>query len=77
MFTYGDGLADIDINKLIKFHKEKIKKLLLFRAVRPNARFGELLIEENFVNKFSEKPQTKMAGSMVDFLYASLKFLIL
>ena len=58
MFTYGDGLADIDINKLIKFHKEN-QKIVTVSAVRPNARFGELLIEENFVNKFSEKPQTK------------------
>ena len=58
MFTYGDGLADIDINKLIKFHQEN-QKIVTVSAVRPNARFGELLIEENFVNKFSEKPQTK------------------
>lgn len=58
MFTYGDGLADIDINKLIKFHEEN-QKIVTVSAVRPNARFGELLIEDNFVSKFSEKPQTK------------------
>ena len=58
MFTYGDGLADIDINKLIKFHQEN-QKIATVTAVRPNARFGELLIENNLVNHFSEKPQTK------------------
>ena len=39
MFTYGDGLADIDINQLIKFHKEN-HKIVTVSAVRPNARFG-------------------------------------
>ena len=58
MFTYGDGLADIDINKLIKFHQEN-QKIATVTAIRPNARFGELLIENNIVNQFSEKPQTK------------------
>ena len=58
MFTYGDGLADIDINQLIKFHKEN-HKIVTVSAVRPNARFGELLIQDNLVNRFSEKPQNK------------------
>ena len=58
MFTYGDGLADIDINQLIKFHQEN-QKIVTVSAVRPNARFGELIIKDNFVHKFSEKPQTK------------------
>ena len=40
MLTYGDGLSDIDINKLLKFHKNH-KKMVTVTAVRPPARFGE------------------------------------
>ena len=41
MLTYGDGLSDIDLNKLIKFHN-KHKKVVTLTAVHPPARFGEL-----------------------------------
>jgi glucose-1-phosphate cytidylyltransferase len=56
--TYGDGLADIDINKLIKFHF-KNNKVATVTAVRPPARFGELLIDKNKVKKFYEKNQIR------------------
>ena len=57
MLTYGDGLSDIDINKLLKFHKNH-KKMVTVTAVRPTARFGELEINSNnLVKKFEEKPQ--------------------
>ena len=57
MLTYGDGLSDIDINKLLKFHKNH-KKMITVTAVRPTARFGELEINSNnLVKKFEEKPQ--------------------
>jgi len=46
MLTYGDGLSDIDINKLLKFHKNH-KKMVTVTAVRPTARFGELEINSN------------------------------
>jgi len=54
--TYGDGLANIDINDLIKFHKSH-GKMITVTAVRPAARFGELNIDGEVVKSFSEKPQ--------------------
>ena len=56
--TYGDGVADVDIAKLLKHH-EKNKKACTLTAVRPIARFGELKITGNTVNSFNEKPQLK------------------
>jgi len=57
MLTYGDGLSDLDISKLINFH-ESHGKMVTVTAVRPTARFGELDIDEkNEVKKFEEKPQ--------------------
>lgn len=57
MVTYGDGLANIDINKLIEFH-ESHGKIATVTGVHPPARFGELLTNSNIVKTFSEKPQT-------------------
>ena len=57
MFTYGDGVSNVNIKKLIKFHKNK-KKLITVTAVRPPARFGELIIKNSLVKTFKEKPQT-------------------
>lgn len=57
MLTYGDGVCDINILKLIKFHKEH-KKLATITAVRPSGRFGTLDIAEDLsVSKFAEKHQ--------------------
>jgi glucose-1-phosphate cytidylyltransferase len=56
MLTYGDGLADIDINKLVNFHKDH-GKMVTITAVRPIARFGELRMNGNNVKSFQEKPQ--------------------
>jgi len=56
LLTYGDGVADIDIDKLIKFHKSH-GKIATVSAVHPSARFGELDIENNNVSSFKEKPQ--------------------
>ena len=56
MLTYGDGLADINIKNLLKFHKEN-KKLGTITAVRPPGRFGSLILgNNNEVIKFEEKP---------------------
>lgn len=56
-FTYGDGLCDVNINELYKFHKSK-QKLVTVTAVRPPARFGSLQINnENIVERFREKSQ--------------------
>lgn len=54
-FTYGDGVADININKLIQFHKEK-KKLATVTAVQPPGRYGYMDISKDIVSRFVEKP---------------------
>lgn len=56
MLTYGDGLSNININKLIKFHKKQ-KKIITISAVRPPARFGSLKLKGSKVLKFREKSQ--------------------
>ena len=54
LLTYGDGVSDIDIGKLVKFHKSH-KKMVTVTAVRPPARFGALNIEGDYVTNFEEK----------------------
>ena len=55
--TYGDGVSNVNIKKLIEFHKEQ-RKMVTITAVHPAARFGELNLNGNLVEAFSEKPQT-------------------
>jgi len=58
LFTYGDGVGDINISKVIESHKASGKKATL-TAVNPPGRFGNLTIEDNGeVKKFDEKPLT-------------------
>lgn len=57
MVTYGDGLGNVDIRALVEFHRSH-GKLATVTAVRPPARFGELVLKDDMVCKFSEKPQT-------------------
>ena len=54
MLTYGDGLSDVNINKLLKFHI-KNKNYVTLTAVRPPARFGAIKIKGSKVNYFKEK----------------------
>jgi glucose-1-phosphate cytidylyltransferase len=54
LMTYGDGLSNINLKSLIKFHK-KNKKLVTLTAVRPPARFGALKLKEQYVSYFKEK----------------------
>ena len=56
LFTYGDGLANININKLIKFHLKNKKKATV-TAVNPPGRYGALEISDNLTKKFIEKPR--------------------
>lgn len=61
MLTYGDGLSNVDISKLVKFHKSK-KKLATVTAVRPPSRFGKLEFHQPETDSpevfsFREKPQ--------------------
>ncbi|EMN24423.1 glucose-1-phosphate cytidylyltransferase [Leptospira kirschneri] len=58
MVTYGDGVSNIDIKKLVSFHKSH-GKLATVTAVRPPVRFGELSISGNQVIQFQEKPQAE------------------
>ena len=56
MLTYGDGLCNVNLKKLLKFHVRH-KKLVTVTAVHPPARFGELLLKKTNVINFEEKPQ--------------------
>lgn len=58
MVTYGDGVSNVDIQKLLSFHKSH-GKLATVTAVRPPVRFGELSISGNQVIRFQEKPQAE------------------
>jgi glucose-1-phosphate cytidylyltransferase len=57
MVTYGDGVGNVDIKKLVAFH-EAHGKLATVTAVRPPARFGGLALDGTRVKEFSEKPQS-------------------
>ena len=54
-FTYGDGISDIQIDQLVRFHNDN-KTIATVTAVQPSARFGALDIRENKVISFKEKP---------------------
>jgi glucose-1-phosphate cytidylyltransferase len=55
-FTYGDGLSNVDIQKLIAFHREH-RALATVTAVQPPGRFGALDVEDHRIRGFKEKPQ--------------------
>jgi glucose-1-phosphate cytidylyltransferase len=54
--TYGDGVADIDVKQLIAFHRAH-GKVATVTAVRPPGRFGEMVLTDDTVSEFNEKPQ--------------------
>jgi glucose-1-phosphate cytidylyltransferase len=56
MLTYGDGVASLNIHKLVQFH-ELQGRLATVTAVRPPARFGGMVLSNNHVAEFKEKPQ--------------------
>ena len=56
MLTYGDGVSNVNISTLVKFHHEQ-KKLATITAVRPPARFGQMIFDGERVSEFIEKPQ--------------------
>ena len=77
MVTYGDGLADIDIDSLISFHKSH-GKMVTITGVRPPARFGEIIEEGGVVTSFKEKPQVSQGlinGGFMVFNKELLDFL--
>ena len=57
MLTYGDGVCSVDIKELVKFHKSH-GKIATMTAVRPNARFGSISMNnQGLISEFKEKPQ--------------------
>src|SRR3972149_6775419 len=56
MVTYGDGVCDLDLQDLLRFHRVH-GRIATVTAVRPPARFGGLVFEGDLVAEFSEKPQ--------------------
>ena len=57
MVTYGDGVSDIDLRDLLKFHRTH-GRIATVTAVRPPARYGGLIFDGDLVADFTEKPQT-------------------
>ena len=72
--TYGDGVSDVNIKKLLKFHKRE-KKLVTMTAVRPPARFGFIKIKGNSVSYFKEKSKTDEGWINGGFFVMEPKFL--
>jgi glucose-1-phosphate cytidylyltransferase len=58
MLTWGDGLSDVNLDKLLAFHRSH-GKLATLTAVRPTARYGHLELNGDTIEVFSEKPQTQ------------------
>jgi glucose-1-phosphate cytidylyltransferase len=56
LLTYGDGVGNIEIDKLVQFHK-RMNRIGTVTAVRPPSRFGGIIFDENIVESFVEKPQ--------------------
>ena len=74
MFTYGDGISNVNLRKLEKFHNNH-NKIITVSAVRPPARFGELKIKNKIVKQFKEKPQTSQGWINGGFFVAKKNFL--
>lgn len=72
--TYGDGLSNVNILKLLKFHRDN-KKLVTLTAVRPPARFGALRLKGNTVSYFKEKSRMDEGWINGGFFVMSKKFL--
>jgi len=77
MLTYGDGVADINISDLVKFHKSH-NKMITITGVYPPARFGEIIEEKGIIKIFHEKPQVSRGlinGGFMVFNNSFLDFL--
>jgi glucose-1-phosphate cytidylyltransferase len=64
-FTYGDGVADLDVDKLISFHRAE-GKLATLTAIQPPGRYGAVSIDDKRVTSFAEKPAGDGDGSWVN-----------
>ncbi|HEY4505495.1 MAG TPA: glucose-1-phosphate cytidylyltransferase [Candidatus Paceibacterota bacterium] len=77
MMTYGDGVANVNIEELVKFHKSH-GKILTITGVRPPSRFGEIIEKDSKVISFEEKPQSSVgliSGGFFVFDKRLLKYL--
>jgi len=74
LMTYGDGLSDINLTKLLKFHNRN-KKLVTLTAVRPPARFGAIKLKGNTVTTFKEKAKMDEGWINGGFFVIEPKFL--
>lgn len=74
LLTYGDGVCDVDIGKLLAFHRAH-GKIGTVTGVRPSSRFGELVSESGRVVEFSEKPQIKEGSVNGGFFVFRKEFL--
>ena len=74
MMTYGDGISNINIKKLINFHI-KNKKMVSMTAVRPPARFGAIKLKGNLVKYFKEKSRIEEGWINGGFFVMEPKFL--
>ena len=74
LLTYGDGLSNVNLSKLIRFHN-KNKKLITLTAVRPPARFGAIKIDGNNVKTFKEKSKLDEGWINGGFFVVESKFL--
>ena len=74
MMSYGDGISNVNLKKLQKFH-HKNNKLITVTAVRPPARFGEIELKKNIVKSFKEKPQVNYGWINGGFFIAKKEFI--
>ena len=77
ILTYGDGLTDLDMNQLVKFHKSR-NKIGTVTGVSPPSRYGEMAIVGDGVVSFREKPQTqdsRISGGYFVFSREFFKYL--
>ncbi len=73
MLTYGDGLSNQNLDKLVRFHK-KHKKIGTMTVVRPPVRFGEVTLKGKNISTFKEKPQIKSSWINGGFFVFNKKF---
>lgn len=75
MLTYGDGVSDVDISKLLNFHVAN-KKMVTMTAVQPNGRFGIVDIDDNnLVTSFREKSKDDSGWTNVGFMVCEPKMI--
>lgn len=60
MFTYGDGIGDVDLDALLRFHEDH-RRIATVTGVHPTSRYGEIRVEDGIALEFNEKP-TKATG---------------